>query len=152
VNTWPSELIFLWDGHGYGSNPLVNRQRSVTGYQRQRAKQKNRDDVFNVTLSLTNSQLTTFKTFSKANPDTFIGPYFDCDVAQTGTLRIVGGNYSVAQQPPNYWLVSFTLEVIDRNHAIASDVYDLAIAMGAAFLDLGPITTALEIAVNESDL
>jgi hypothetical protein len=148
MNTWPSELEYA-QNQNYNSEPPVLQTESVNNSRRQRLKHKDRDDVFNVKLDVNNAQLATFKAFVKANPDKFIGPYFDSDYEQSATLRIIDSKYEYTLTSNNFWEVTFRLEVIDRNHEIGEDIFDLAVSMGAAFTDMGELSMALAIAVNE---
>ena len=149
--TWPSNLIYSID-HSFSSNPDVSQTESITRRTRLRLQRKNRDDKFNVELNLTSSELLTFETFAKANPDTFTGPYYDSDVEQTGTLRIVNGDYSYNLLSSNLWSVSFTIEVLNRQHTTGKSLYELAVSLGESYSDLGRTSRALEKAVNENKL
>jgi hypothetical protein len=151
MNTWPSELKFKFD-QSYASAPSVRSTTSANGSIRLRLLEKNRDDIFSVTLGLNGTQFDTFEAFAENNPDKFIGTYYDSDVGQTATMRIVDGMYTYVALSDYYWSVRMQIEVFDRNHTNGEAALAIAEAMGAEFGDLLEISNLLAVVVNENEL
>ena len=87
-------------------------------------------------------------TFAKNNPDVFLGTYFDCDVKQSGELRIVDGSIKDSIEVGSKWRVTFTIEVINRQHAIGEELYALFEEIDP--YDLGKIANILANTVNSN--
>lgn len=151
MSTWPSEYEILWESVQFTRQPVSSRASSFTGRVRQRRTFDDPALVFTVNVLLDDAQVDGFIDFIQANPNTFTGPYYTCDVEQTGDLQIQN-NVSLLPQPPDHTVAGLTVKVLSRDHSIGQQLYDLAQSMGSAFDDIGSIAEALEIAVNENGL
>jgi hypothetical protein len=151
MNTIPSDLKFKFD-QNYLSAPSVKSTVSTNGHTRDRLLGVNRDDIFNVEMELTGAQFDVFETFVKNNPDEFIGTYFDSDVSQSATMRVVGGIYAYRKLGEVMWSVTMQVEVMNRNHATGEEIYDLANAAGSDLNLLGSIAGTMSVVVNENSL
>lgn len=149
--TWPAQYEVLWESIRFARQPAAARQSSFTGKVRQRQRYQDDSLLFTVDVLLADADVEGFADFIKANPNTFTGPYYTCDVEQTATLQ-VQGQYTLTPQPPSYHVATLTIKVLDRSYGIGQQLYDLAQSMGSAFDELGSISEALAVAVNENNL
>ena len=149
------DLCYSESGYGWQVTPTVTRTEFSSKNTRQRMIIKNRDDLFSVTLKLTNDQLSVFETFVlitlNNGADTFTGPYWVSDVEKSGTLEIENGQYSVSYLTPNYWEVSYNVYVKDRDLTDEGEIYDLVNGM-SGFSSMYDIIQATEDAVNNNSL
>lgn len=153
--TWPSALEFSENNYGWSVSPDVIRTEYASKNTRQRRMRKKRDDIFTVTLRLTNSELSTFETFVlttlNGGADTFTGPYYTNDVGYTGTLQIVNGQYDLQYRQNGYWDVSFELELKDRDLSEEATLY-ANVNEYASIQEYYDIIQATEDAVNNNNL
>ena len=147
MNQWPEHITFKGD-YSYSSEPLVSRTTSLSQHVRQRLVQVNRNDKFSVSVFVEESDYEELITFAKNNPDVFLGTYFDCDVKQSGELRIVDGSIKDSIEVGSKWRVTFTIEVINRQHAIGEELYALFEEIDP--YDLGKIANILANTVNSN--
>tara|TARA_Y100001968_G_scaffold102797_1_gene92798 strand:+ start:29957 stop:30403 length:447 start_codon:yes stop_codon:yes gene_type:complete len=147
MNQWPAHITFKGD-YSYSSEPLVSRTTSLSQHVRQRLVQVNRNDKFSVSVFVEESDYEELITFAKNNPDVFLGTYFDCDVNQSGELRIVDGSIKASIEVGSKWRVTFTIEVINRQHAIGEELYALFEEIDP--YDLGKIANILANTVNSN--
>ena len=149
------DLCYSESGYGWQVKPMVARTEFSSRNTRQRMIMKDRDDLFSVTLKLTNDQLSVFETFVlitlNNGADTFTGPYWVSDVEKSGTLEIENGQYTVSYLAPDYWEVSYNVYVKDRSLTDEESIYDLVNAM-SGFSNMYDIIQATENAVNNNSL
>lgn len=152
--TFPN-LDYSTDGYGYSVNPEVIQTSYSSGNTRQRKLMQKRDDIFSVSLRLTNSELATFENFVQADIEggglTFDAPYFDGDVERTGTAYIVNGNYSVNYLQNDYWQVSYDMEIKNRDMTGAQSIYEF-VNEYSGFDGAKSLVDALEDCVNNNNL
>lgn len=152
--TFP-DFDYIESGYGWSVEPIIQRTEFSSRNTRQRLLMKTRDDLFTVSLKLTNAQLSTFETFVidtlNNGADEFTGPYWVYDVEKTGTLQIVDGKYSVNYLTPNYWQVSYDFYVKDRDMSDELAIYNL-VNEATTFANLYDIMEATEHAVNDNEL
>ncbi|MFW0776363.1 MAG: hypothetical protein ACN2B6_01405 [Rickettsiales bacterium] len=138
----------------YGSEPDIVRTVYHSSNTRQRFIRKKRDDVFNVTYEVTSTELAEFESFITTEisngADEFTGNYYD-GAEHTGTLQIINGEYNVSYIAQDYWSLSYSFEVKDRDLSDAESVYDFVNAAGG-FENLSPLFNALEDLVNNNTL
>lgn len=154
--TYPSSLpVYKLDNYSFEISPEVVRTQYHTGRARQRKHFEKRDDVFNVTLSLTNAELDTFENFVTSDLEngslTYTGPYYTSDVQYSGTLEIIRGEYSFRLVPPDRWEVSFRMELKDRDMTEEDNIYALINSL-STFENAYNIFDALEDMVNNNNL
>jgi len=149
--TWPAIPAWLM-GVSINVGPVL--RSSTSGYASQRRAFDRRNDIMDATLSLTAAEFATFETFVQTTlnqgSDQFTGPYYDGAGYQTGTVQLVGGNYSPVWNG-SHFDVSAQLQVFNRR--------DPDLALMAYLHDLGhPVAlfermlASLEIAVNDNNL
>lgn len=151
MSTWPAEYEILWDSIQFSRTPAASRQPAYTGRVRQRRTFDDPAIVFTVNVLLNDTQVEGFIDFIQENPNTFTGPYYACDVEQTGTLQVLN-TITLTPQPPSHTVAGITVKVLSRDHSIGQQLYELAQSMGSDFDAIGSIAEALEIAVNENEL
>ena len=143
------------EGYSYTYSPQVIRTPYATRNSRQRVLVAQPNDVVSVKLRVDNTDLATLETFIldtlNNGADEFDGPYYTSDVVKTGTLQIVNGEYSIDYLANNYWDVSYSFEVKNRDMANEKGIYDLVNAF-SGFQDLCGVLNALECMVNFNEL
>ena len=143
------------EAYSYEISPDVLRTGFASLNSRQRLVIQSRNDLFNVSLKLTDSELSQFEGFVIVDLEngalTYDGPYFTGDVEKTGTLQIVDGLYSVNYLAVDYWEVSFQYELKDRDLTDEEGIYNLVNAF-SGFNDTCQVFRALENAVNNNNL
>lgn len=122
------------DGYSFEVSPDVKRTQFYSGNSRQRYFFQNRNDIFNVNLVLSDSELETFEGFVTTDinygADQYTGPYFTSDVEQTGTLELINGAYSCELIPPSHWKVGFSFELKNRTLTEENNIYDVVNDLG----------------------
>lgn len=138
----------------YGNNPDVTRTVYHSSNTRQRFLRQKRDDRFNVSYEVTDSELSAFEAFITTEisngADAFTGPYYD-GANHTGTIEIINGEYNVNYLDSGNWSLSYSFEVKDRDLTDAEAVYDLVNGAGGPD-DLPALFNALEDLVNNNTL
>lgn len=125
MNTWPTDIHYQWSTNAWEHKPTVHSFTAISGFREQSFEDNQQTEVFTVSLIVNDSELLVVQQFIESNPDKYIGPYFDCDVEQTGLLRIVQGTYKATYVCPNVWRVNFTKEIINREHDTGEHLYNL---------------------------
>ena len=94
--TWPT-AVPAWQ-MGVSVNVSGVLRSSGNGYASQRRAFDRRNDVCDVALSLTAAEFAAFESFVQTDLhqgcDRFTGPFYDGAGYQTGTVQLVGGNYT----------------------------------------------------------
>ena len=112
----------------YRVQPEINRTVYHSKNTRQRRLRQRHEPRYNVSIQLDSSQLSQFESFVTGEisngADEFTGPYFD-GFEQTGTLQIVNGDYSVTYLANDWWSLSYSFEVKDRDMSTAECIYEL---------------------------
>ena len=96
METWPTTVPAWLTGLSITVAPIM--RSSVGGFAGQRRAFDKRNDISAVALSLTAAEFAAFETFVQTDlhqgADQFTGPYFDGAGYRTGTIQLVGGNYT----------------------------------------------------------
>lgn len=149
------DLDYSEDGYSYTVAPMVLHSEFASMNTRQRLVMDGADTTFNVTLRLDDADLTTLNTFVidtlNNGADTYTGPYFTYDVEQTGTLELINGEYTAEYLTNDYWKVSLSFNLKERDYSNEDAVYDLIEGVGG-FADTAALLNALENTVNNNDL
>lgn len=134
--------------------PAVRMSERTGGSTRQRKLYYKKNDIFDITLHLTDAQMSSFRTFVRNDinvGDEFTVHYFDSDVSTNGTGLLVEGRYTSSYLVPGYWEVKYKLEIIDRDMTEKEEVYDFINGYGG-FDGLKELFDALENMVNNNNL
>jgi len=154
MSTFPA-IDYSFEGYGYTVTPDVKRTEYASRNSRQRLMRYQRDDLFTVTLRLDDADLDLLDTFVLTTinngADTFTGPYFTSDVEYTGTLEIVDGKYEVRYLQNDFWSVSYSFYVKDRDLTEEQNIYESVIEY-AGFDGMKAALDALEDCVNNNNL
>lgn len=144
-------FCYQQSGYGYSFSPVSVRTIFNSNNTRQRSLFGGEDDIFTVKLRLDSDELATFESFVSDTlnngADTFTGPFYVSDVEEFGTMEIVGGNYSVAYLTVDYWEVSYSFALKDRDLTDAGNLYELVLAL-SGFDQLDALILATENAIN----
>lgn len=112
----------------YRVQPEIERTVFHSKNTRQRYLRQRHEPRYSVSVQLDSTKLGEFESFVtdeiSNGADEFTGPYFD-GLEQSGTLQIVDGKYSVSYLAPNWWNLSYSFDVKDRNMDDAECIYDL---------------------------
>lgn len=154
--TFPTfDRAYAHDGYSYDVGHEVLHTEFFSGNTRQRKLFDNHNDVFSVSLVLSNAELVTFENFVTNDLDyganTYTGPYFTSDVEYTGTLQMVDGAYDVELMMPNHWKVSFNFEVLDRDMSEEDNIYAAVNSLGT-ISNMDDVLSALADMVNNNTL
>lgn len=143
------------EGYSYEYAPQVVRTPYATQNSRQRVLVGTPNDLVSVKLRLDNAELATLETFIldtiNNGADEFDGPYYVSDAVKTGTLQIVDGEYSTGYLADDYWEVSYSFEVKNRDLTDEQNLYEVVNENGG-FVGLVAIFDALENMVNNNEL
>lgn len=138
----------------YTINPEIKRTEYHSKNTRQRFLRPKRDDLYQVSVQLDTAGLNSFEAFmvDEANngADEFQGPYYD-GLDRTGTLQIIRGQYQVNYLAKDWWNLSYSFEVKDRDLTDAENIYDFINDYGG-FDGLSALFDALEQLVNYNEL
>lgn len=123
------------DDYSYEVSPDVSRTQYFSGNSRQRKLIENRDDVFSVSLFLSDSELSEFESFIDIDLDggalTFSGPYYTMSSEQIGELQIINGAYSAENIQNQVWQVSYQFRIFDRDLTAEQSIYDIVSDQGS---------------------
>lgn len=142
-------------GYSYSVEPDVIRTDFFSRNSRQRKITSDRNDTFNVRIRVDDAGYTLFDTFIIDELEngslTFDGPYFVGNNEKTGTLEIIGGTYSASYLVNDYWDISYSFELKNRDMSDEQSVYEVVNAYNG-FDPLGGVLDALALLVNENNL
>jgi len=152
--TFP-DFDYTENGYGWTCEPDSIRTEYASRNSRKRRLFKNRDDLFTVSLKLTAAQLIEFEDFVLDDldngADVFTGPFWTYDVERTGDLQILDGRYDVNYLTPDYFGVSYSFYLRDRDFTDDGLIYDLVNA-ATGFENLYGIMEATDKAINDNEL
>lgn len=117
--TWPPGLPKGWQlGTPLKVDSGVNRTPMLSGHVRQRVALTLPFDQWPATLVLDDAEFRVFEYFMRdvlSQEDWYTGPYHDGGGIQTGTLRLVGGEWKADQDPETgVWTITAKIEIDSR--------------------------------------
>lgn len=148
------DIDFTLEGYSWQVSPNVVRTEFSSKNTRQRKMFENRNDIFSARHIITDNELLTFEAYvndtlnNGAGTDTFT--YYTSDVSQTGTARIVKGEYNSSLLFAGRWEVTYNFELDNRSLSQEESIYNFVNAQGT--IDLSDWLDALENLVNNNNL
>lgn len=138
----------------YSVSPEIERTTYSTQNTRQRFLRKKRDDRYSVSVELDSSDLSLFESFVTTEIEngalSFSGPYYDGS-ERIGNLEIVDGVYDVSYSAPDWWRLSYSFDVKDRDMTDALNIYEI-VNEYLGFNETYDAFNALENLVNNNEL
>jgi hypothetical protein len=112
--SWPNVLP-LWRIEYSNSYYNAVARTALTGKKTQRQVTQRASEIVNVTLTLYGAELAVFEYFVQnvlnQGQDFFTGSYIADGEVKTGSIRLVGGRYTVSAITGRDWQVSTSIEV-----------------------------------------
>ena len=138
----------------YTINPEIKRTVYHSRNTRQRYLRAKRDDRYRINIQLDTDDLNLFEAFVvdeiNNGADEFQGPYYD-GLDRTGTLQILNGQYEINYLAKDWWNLSYSFEIKDRDLTDAENIYNFVNDYGG-FDGLSVLFDALEQLVNFNEL
>lgn len=126
--SWPSTLQLDFENYGFEVNPDTFISKMASNRTRQRRRMKNRNDIFNIQLTVDATQLATFTTFFETTlnqgVDSFTANYYPYQIAQSGTFYIKDAEYTRVELASDLWRINMKWIIINRSMTYAQIVYD----------------------------
>lgn len=117
------------DDYAFSFDPESMVTEYSTKNRRQRAIYQKRDTIFSVSERLNLTEFAAFEdwinTTLNGGVDSFSGNYWDGDLERTATMTIVNGQYSFVYESQSSILVSYEIEVKDRDITDGENVYGM---------------------------
>lgn len=141
--------------YSFQFSPTMVRTEFSSKNTRQRLLYGNPDDLFKVKIRGDSTDLGSFETFVLTTlnngADTYNGPYYVDDIERTGTLEILNGDYEVKYIHSDYWEMSYTFSLKDRDLTDMQNIYEMVNDQGG-FNEYYDLIQATEDAVNFNNL
>lgn len=139
----------------YTVEPMVRNTVYSSNNTRQRKMMTKRDDIFEISMRLDETELAVFETFAlttiNGGEDTFNFDYYVGDVAQVGTGLLVNGEYQVSYVSNNNWDITCQIELKDRDLSQEEGIYNLINGL-SGFETAYSLFDALEDMINNNTL